>query len=551
VIEDQPADLEQRLLVLTPTPKDASVAEVVFRNARVPCLCCTDLDSLCEEMNRGVAAIVIPEEFMTDGGHDRLVDWISHQEAWSDLPVMLLARHGADSAAVACAMELLGNVTVLERPSRVSALVSAVRSAFRARQRQYQIREHIAERERITEQLLVNDRRKDEFLAILAHELRNPLAPIVNSLRLLGMGRTDEAQLEKIRMIMDRQVSHMVRLVDDLLEISRITRGKIELRKQPVDLGEVVRGVVDSVRPAVENARHTLEVSVPSHPIVLEADPVRLAQILTNVLANAIKYTDPGGRIRLAVTMEEDRVAVCVSDTGRGIPAAMLPRVFDLFMQVEHDASRTQGGLGIGLTLVHRLVEMHGGGVSVFSEGPGRGSEFTIRLPLPASGDLAAGEASLAAPPAASFGRTRVLIVDDNRDAADSLAAVLAFLGAETDVVYSGPDAIRRVESYRPSVVLLDIGMPGMDGHEVARRIRRRAEFRDIKLIAMTGWGQEQDRRRTRAAGFDHHLTKPADVDALADILFRSEEDASGEGESGSGFAEESSPLPRRTAAAS
>lgn len=510
---------ELRLLILAPSDKDASIAALVFDRAGVASVCCPDLDVLCDEIGKEAAAIVIPEEFVSHERNDRLSEWLSSQDAWSDLPVLVLARHGADSSAVGRAMDLLGNVTVLERPARVSALVSAARSALRARQRQYQIREHLAERERIAEQLLANDRRKDEFLAILAHELRNPLAPIVNSLRLLGFSGGDASQTTRIREIMERQVSHMVRLVDDLLGISRITRGKIELRRETVELSDSVTAAVDSVRSAVEAAKHELVVELPDEAVALEADPVRLAQIFTNVLTNAVKYTDPGGHIRIAVTLEEDRVAVTVRDDGRGIPREMLPRVFDLFMQVEHDASRTQGGLGIGLTLVHRLVELHGGSVSVFSDGPGRGSEFTIRLPL-LDRRPAEGEPRGAGPPKADFARRRVLIVDDNRDAADSLAALLSLLGAETEVVYSGYEALRKISSYRPSVVLLDIGMPGMDGHEVARRIRRKPEYRDVTLIAMTGWGQEQDRSRTQAAGFDHHLTKPADVNVLASLLF-------------------------------
>jgi two-component system, sensor histidine kinase len=512
-------DPEHRLLVLAPTKKDAEVAKLVFDRADVACQCFDDLNSLCDEIPNGAAAIVLPEEFVSPERYDRLAECLASQEAWSDLPVLVLARPGADSADVGRAMDLLGNVTVLERPTRVAALVSAARSAIRARERQYQLREYIAERERTTEQLLTNDRRKDEFLAILAHELRNPLAPIVNSIRLLGVSKGDGVQLDRIRDMMDRQVSHMVRLVDDLLEISRITRGKIELRKEVVDLGEIVRSAADSVRSAAEAAGHELSVDLPEQPLVLEADPVRLAQILTNILANAVKYTDPGGRIALRAELEEDRVAIFVRDTGRGIPREMLPRVFDLFMQVEHDASRTQGGLGIGLTLVHRLVEMHGGSVSAYSEGEGRGSEFTIRLPLLAA-EPAHHSERLVQRPATDFGRKRVLIVDDNRDAADSLAALLNILGAETDVAYSGPDAISKLSAYHPSAILLDIGMPGMDGHEVARLIRRRPELNDVTLIAMTGWGQEKDRNRTRAAGFDHHLTKPADVDVLASLLF-------------------------------
>jgi signal transduction histidine kinase/ActR/RegA family two-component response regulator len=511
---------ERRLLVLAPTASEAAQTRHDFEQAGLACLCVPDLEALCEEMSKGVAAIVIPEECVSLERCDCLSEWLTNQEAWSDLPVLVLALQGADSAAVARAMDQLGNVTVLERPTRAAALVSAARSALRARQRQYQIRESMVERERVAEALIASDKRKDEFLDLLAHELRNPLAPIVNSLRLLDLTVGNDPRIARIREMLSRQVGCMVRLVDDLLEISRITRGRIELRKEAVALSDIVQSAVDSIRPAADAAGHTLSVSLPDQSLLLEGDPARLVQVLTNVLHNAVKYTAPRGRIWISAELEEDRVAIRVRDTGCGIPMEMVPRVFDLFTQVPQEAAPSQGGLGVGLTLVQRLVELHGGSVSAFSEGPGRGSEFTIRLPLPVMRfDFESG-AMRGETPAPQLSRRRVLVVDDNHDAADSLASLLELLGAETDVVYSGPDAIERMATYRPSVILLDLGMPGMDGHEVARRIRRRPEYRDVTLIAMTGWGQEQDRRRTRAAGFDHHLTKPADVDVLGSLLY-------------------------------
>jgi signal transduction histidine kinase/ActR/RegA family two-component response regulator len=511
---------ERRLLVLAPTASEAAQTRHDFEHAGMTCLCVPDLPALCEEMSKGVAAIVIPEECVSLERCDCLSEWLANQEAWSDLPVLVLALQGADSAAVARAMDQLGNVTVLERPTRAAALVSAARSALRARQRQYQIRESMVERERVAEALIASDRRKDEFLDLLAHELRNPLAPIVNSLRLLDLTVGNDPRIARIREMLSRQVGCMVRLVDDLLEISRITRGRIELRKEAVALSDIVQSAVDSIRPAADAAGHTLSVSLPHESLLLEGDPARLVQVLTNVLHNAVKYTAPRGRIWVSAELEEDRVAIRVRDTGCGIPTEMVPRVFDLFTQVPQETAPSQGGLGVGLTLVQRLVELHGGSVSAFSEGRDRGSEFTIRLPLPVLRfDFESG-AMRGESPAPQLSRRRVLVVDDNHDAADSLASLLELLGAETDVVYSGPEAIERMATYHPSVILLDLGMPGMDGHEVARRIRRRPEYRDVTLIAMTGWGQEQDRRRTRAAGFDHHLTKPADVDVLGSLLY-------------------------------
>jgi signal transduction histidine kinase len=372
---------------------------------------------------------------------------------------------------------------------------------------------------RRVEQLAEMDRRKDEFLATLAHELRNPLAPIRNALHLLRMWGNRGPAAERVHEMMERQVRHMVRLVDDLLEVSRITRGKIELRKERVDLAAVVRSAVETSRPLIEAAHHHLAISLPPEPLILEADAIRLAQVIANLLNNAAKYTEEGGQIWLTARREGGEAAVSVRDSGLGIPADMLPRVFDMFAQVDRTLKRSQGGLGIGLTLARTLVEMHGGRVEARSSGPGQGSEFTVRLPLAAAESAAGSPAHGSAPQAVGPSQQRVLVVDDNRDAADSLGMLLKYLGADAYVVYDGPSALEAVRTYRPSIVFLDIGMPGMDGHEVARQVRQEPEFRDVKLIAMTGWGQEEDRRRSQAAGFDHHQVKPANAETLQALL--------------------------------
>jgi signal transduction histidine kinase len=373
---------------------------------------------------------------------------------------------------------------------------------------------------RRVEQLAEMDRRKDEFLATLAHELRNPLAPLRNSLHILRMSGDSGPASERIHEMMERQINHMVRLVDDLLEVSRITRGKIELRRERVELAAVLRSAVETSRPLIEAARHQLAITVPPEPLILEADPVRLSQVIANLLNNAAKYTEEGGQIWLTARLEGGDAAVSVRDTGLGIPADMLSRVFDMFAQVDRTLKRSQGGLGIGLTLARTLVEMHGGRVEARSDGLGKGSEFTVRLPLAAENSLAAeGRSRAASTQPATLSQQRVLVVDDNRDAADSLGLLLKFLGADAHVVYDGPSALQALDVYRPAVVFLDIGMPGMDGHEVARYMRQAPEFQDVMLIAMTGWGQEEDRRRSQAAGFDHHLVKPADADALQALL--------------------------------
>ncbi|MGE0161052.1 MAG: ATP-binding protein [Gemmatimonadales bacterium] len=512
---------DMRVLLLAPTSRDASFTSSILERAGMACVGCSSVTHICRELEIGAGAVVLPEEAVVPERESCLIRWLARQPAWSDLPVLILARPGADSTAVAQAMDLLGNVTVLERPMRVSALVSAARSALRARQRQYQIREHIVEHEQAAEALRDSDRRKDDFLAILAHELRNPLAPIRNSLQILRMTVPQDPSAERIIGVMDRQINLMVRLVDDLMEVSRISRGKIELRKEPADVGAIVRGAIDVSRPLIEAGAHRLAVFLPDEPVTLEGDVVRLTQVVANLLNNAAKYSDDGGQITLTVEREEhdeQGVAISVRDTGHGIPPDMLPFVFDPFLQVRQSEGRAQGGLGIGLTLAKHLVELHGGSVEARSGGPGRGSEFVVRLPLGGtrrSSDVPSAEERSPA----SLPPRRILVVDDNRDAAESLGTLLELLGADVCVAYSGVEALEAFSTYEPAVVLLDIGMPDMDGHEVARRIRQEPGARKVTLIALTGWGQEQDRRRSESAGFDYHLVKPADLQVLESLL--------------------------------
>lgn len=632
--------VERRVLVLAPTEKDATLTRGALERAGIDCLCCASLDELQARLQDGAGVVLLPEEALVDGRERRLAGWLARQPPWSDLPVLILARSGADSAGVGEAMELLGNVTVLERPMRLAALVSAVRSALRARQRQYQIREHlvarreaqltqarlaaivassddaiisksldgkiqtwnagaerlfgytaeeaigrpitlvipperldeevtllerlrrgeriehfdtvrvtkrgrrfdvsltvspvrdadgnvvgaskvardITERKQIEAALRDADTRKDEFLAILAHELRNPLAPIRNALHLLQLTNQNDPDAQRIGAMMARQVDHMVRLVDDLMEVSRINRGKIELRRETIDLGTIVRSAVETSRPLIEGGLHNLWVSIPEEPLFIHGDPVRLAQVLSNLLNNAAKYTDPAGEIRLDVRRAGEWGEISVRDTGVGIASEMLPRVFDLFQQINRDSERSQGGLGIGLTLVKSLVELHGGTVVAQSAGPGNGSEFVVRLPVATTVPDVALPAGIKGSPIA-LERRRVLVVDDNRDAAESLGMLLEVLGAEVRVVYDGPAALEVLAGYQPSVALVDIGMPGMDGHEVARRIREQPQYRGLTLVALTGWGQVKDRHSSRSAGFDFHLVKPAHLEALRTVF--------------------------------
>jgi len=625
---------EQRLLTLLPTGKDAALTSSILREADVENAGVVSIRELAERLGEGAAALLLAEEALTiDSGH-LLAAILDQQPLWSDLPILVVTRQGADSATAKFAVEALGNVTLLERPIRVGALVSAVRTALRARKRQYELREqfealrrseqnltdffenatvglqlfnadgviqranqselellgyaapeyvghHLSEfhvdaalvddllrhlnagetivncearvrakdgsikcvllsanvlwengkfihtrcftrditaRRNAEEALREADRRKDVFLATLAHELRNPLAPLRNSLHILQLTGSTDPAAERVYEMMERQVDHMVRLVDDLMEVSRITRGKIELHKEQLDVAAIIRSAVETSRPWIEAARHQLAISLSPEPLFVDGDLVRLAQVLTNLLNNAAKYTENGGQIWLVARRVEGDAVISVRDNGIGIPADTLPHIFELFMQADHATSRAQGGLGIGLSLVRSLVDMHGGSIEAKSAGPGQGSEFIVRLPL-AGSRFAPSLRPRELQPTSSLPARRVLVVDDNRDAAESLGMLLKFLGSEVRVVGDGIAALQALRSYQPTVVLLDIGMPGMDGYEVARRIRELPEFKDTLLVALTGWGQEEDRRRSQSAGFDHHLIKPADIGALQALL--------------------------------
>jgi PAS domain S-box-containing protein len=363
------------------------------------------------------------------------------------------------------------------------------------------------------------DRRKDEFLAMLAHELRNPLAPITSSVQVLNLLGPRDARLQYARDAIDRQVRHLSRLVDDLLDVSRLSTGKVQLQKGPVELAAVLARAVETSRPLIDARRHELTVAVPDEPVWVDGDATRLAQVVSNLLNNAAKYTEEGGRIALAAGREGDEAVLRVRDTGVGIPAEMLGQVFDLFTQVDRGLDRAQGGLGIGLTLVKSLAEMHGGRVTAHSEGAGRGSEFVVRLPaLPGPPRTAEG-GTARSPDRPDVPPRRVLVVDDNVDAAQTLALMLRALGHEVRTAHDGPAALREAELLRPEVVLLDIGLPRMDGYEVARRLRETEGLGQPLLVALTGYGQEEDRRRAAAAGFDVHLVKPADPQTVERLV--------------------------------
>ena len=399
----------------------------------------------------------------------------------------------------------------LVAPMEPEELVANVRALLRMRK---------AERERqaAMEALQEADRRKDQFLAMLAHELRNPLAPIRNAVEI--MRRSEDRQTHvRAREVIGRQAEHLARLVDDLLEMSRITQGKVVLQRKPVTLASLVEAAVEVARPFVDKSAQHLEVHLPAAPIWLDVDPVRISQVIGNVLHNATKFTPAGGRIAIAARHDADGVEIAITDDGMGIPKELLSSVFDLFSQADRSLDRAQGGLGIGLSLVKGLVEMHGGHVTAHSEGPGRGSRFSIRLP--ASVVVAAPAERPQRTHGAGAGSQRVLVVEDNPDAAEAMRMLLGEFGHEVASASNGLDAIELAKSFRPDAILLDIGLPGIDGYELARTLRTLEETRGARVIAVTGYGQPSDRERSSAAGFDHHLVKPVDPAKLAEALVR------------------------------
>jgi signal transduction histidine kinase len=367
--------------------------------------------------------------------------------------------------------------------------------------------------------LTESDRRKDEFLATLAHELRNPLAPVRNAIHILRARMPPTPELQWARDVIDRQVTQMTRLIDDLMDVARISRGTFELRREHVALESLIRDAVETSRPGIDASGHDLVVHLPPEPIHLEADVIRLAQVFSNLLNNAAKYTGPGGRIAIIAERHGDTVSVAVEDSGIGIPSDMLAQVFEPFTQLDHSLERSRGGLGIGLALAKRLVEMHRGGIEAQSAGPGQGSRFIVRLPISVRQGVTSQEETQGRGPEAPRGRNRVLVADDNYDSATSLSILLNDAGYDVRTAGDGVQALETAVQFRPDIVLLDIGMPKLNGYEVARHVRRQPWGRDVLLVAVTGWGGADHRQQTTQAGFDHHLTKPVDPAALTRLL--------------------------------
>jgi signal transduction histidine kinase/CheY-like chemotaxis protein len=424
-------------------------------------------------------------------------------------------RHSFEIPSVsgAVALSVLGFAGVL-----ISLLCESLHGTRRRLEAEQELLQQSAELQRqMRDALAESDRRKDEFLATLAHELRNPLAPVRNATHILRARMPATPELQWARDVIDRQVIQMTRLIDDLMDVARISRGTIELRREHAALDEIVRTAVETSRPGIDMAGHELLVRMPSEPVYLDADVVRLAQVFSNLLNNAVKYTGPGGHIAVSVVRESDVVAVTVQDNGIGIPQDMLARVFEPFTQLDRSLERSKGGLGIGLALARRLVEMHGGSISAHSPGPGQGSRFVVRLPV--SPERSVGRAQGSTSPIAVHAGKRVLVADDNYDSATSLGMLLNDAGYDVRTAGDGAQALETAARFHPDIVLLDIGMPRLNGYEVAHHIRGQPWGRDVLLVALTGWGGADHRRQTAEAGFDHHLTKPVDPGGLMQLL--------------------------------
>ena len=631
---------DRKVFVLPPTRRDGDVTCTLLKHAGLDCDVVANAQSLARHMGSSVGAVVLTDAVVNDPGLSSVLDAIERQPQWSDVPVILLTRPDTQSPIDRRRFQKLTNLTLLDRPTSSRALVSAVATAIRARERQYQIRDqldslqtadtalresaermslgvqvaglalaevvyatqevrlsaeasrlfgagdqertmsraallaavHPDDRDRLSESLwrstdapdnpeamdyrvvwpdgrvrwvsqrhhiLKNvlgrrvramivaldaterknaERRKDEFLATLAHELRNPLAPIRTGLQALGRSGGEEAAAG-IRAIMERQLAQMVRLIDDLLDVSRISSGKVVLQRSRVDLRAIAELAIEASLPFIVAGHHEFKADLPDGPVWVDGDASRLSQVMINLLNNAAKYTAEGGKIRLVLTIEEPEAVVQVQDNGVGIPPEMLTEVFDMFTQVNRTLDRAQGGLGIGLSLVQRLTELHGGSVKADSAGLGSGSTFTVRLPLLAAAESPPGPQDAEAREESKRPPLRILVIDDIPDVADVMKMMLDMEGFETQVAYSGATALDIARRFAPDVIFCDIGLPVMDGHEIARRIRADPAIEPATLIALTGWGAEAEVRRTRESGFDFHMVKPVDANALLELL--------------------------------
>jgi signal transduction histidine kinase/CheY-like chemotaxis protein len=498
----------ERILILAPTGRDAELAGVALESVRLIAEAVPDIEALCRGIEEGCGAAILTEEALDGRAMQCVRAELEKQPPWSDLPLLIFTSRPTAELAVR-SFEQLGaraNITLIERPIRVKTMISAARAALRARYRQYEVRELVDELERRVQE-------RDHFLAMLSHELRNPLTAIS-----LAVDSLDSGAMSNEHVILARQTRHLAKLVDDLLDIARVTTGKISLHMARIDLGDIAEHCVETMRARAEARRLKLSLNIPAPRAVVRGDPVRLEQVLDNLLSNAIKYTPPGGEIEVRIETDGDDAVLRVRDSGNGIAPEMLTRIFDLFMQGEISIDRTAGGMGVGLTLVKKLVHLHHGTVRAYSRGRDSGSEFVVRLPLAPAATAAAPRP--VSPPAVPSEPRRILLIEDNADIRDLLRIKLRQLGHDVEAAEDGPSGLGKLLASPPDIALVDIGLPGISGYEIARQARQTLGSQ-VYLVALTGYGQAEDKERALAAGFDVHLTKPPDFVDLQNVLAR------------------------------
>lgn len=512
----------ERILIHAPTGRDATLSCDILGKEGYLCQVCETCAVLTEEIGRGAGLALIGAECLDAESLPKLVARLERQPVWSDLPIVLLTRESEDGELVVRTLGPRANLTLLERPVWITNLRSSVRAAVRARRRQYEVRDLLV-------RLAESDRMKDEFLAMLGHELRNPLNAIATAAAILREEEGGELLGRQTRLI-ERQTRHLARMMDDLLDLSRLSQAKIELREAPIDLRDPVRGAVETIEMAGFGGERRIDVRLPDQPVPVVGDPLRLEQVVANLLQNAVKYTPEGGRVALALTVGEDEATVAVEDEGIGIPEHEIETVFAPFTRLGNgDGTQVglQGGLGIGLYLARQLAELHTGRLEATSAGPGKGSEFRLVLPLRTdAGELGSADADGGAkadgegrPSRDGTDALRVLLVEDNEEGREALVELLRIWGCEVVPAATGEEGVGCALGERPRLALIDIGLPDIDGYEVARRIRRELDGEACRLVALTGYGQPEDRRRALEAGFDEHMVKPVDTKRLTELL--------------------------------
>lgn len=509
-----------RVLVAVPTRRDAEVTSNLLSKEGLDCSVLTSVQAIAEQLSTEVGAVILTDLALMDPAFGQLASAMRQQPSSSDIPTLLLTRERGGSQAAASALASLSNVTLLDRPSSTRSMVSAVKAALRARQRQYEIRDQLEARRNAEAALRDADVRKDEFLATLAHELRNPLAAIRTGLAVLDRTSEDPRRTAHIVGMVDRQSRMLVKLIDDLMDVSRIATGKVIIQQELIDFRAVLELGLEAGQTLFNMSRHDFRLDLPSGPVWIRGDSSRLAQVVGNLVQNAGKYTPDGGRIAVALSQDNGAAVLRIIDTGAGIPTSQLDAVFEMFTQVDRTLDRSRGGLGIGLSLVRRLVELHGGTVTAHSLGVGTGSTFTVRLPMVTPDANEGPDADLETNSPATR-RLNILVVDDNRDLADGLSALLAHHGHRVKTAYNGGGALEMADGFHLDIVFCDIGMAGANGHEVARALRAGVGGKALLLVAVTGWGSQEDRRLSFDAGFDIHLTKPVSAEQVEGILAR------------------------------